>query len=175
MKSNVKIALALICATLAGSASAQSFNLSYQASERSGVCYFSVDGPGPKGGSATMTLEFSYRAGDGNLGLDLKAVSFPQAAAKADKPVKLRLETDQGEMPVPRSSGYAVTSRFQRIWAGWGAGAPSEPAFAKLRQIRTVTVVADKERYGPFDLQLKSLPYNVLNNCAKRVRGEPVN
>ncbi|MFN3517441.1 MAG: hypothetical protein ACK4YM_09820 [Novosphingobium sp.] len=164
----------MICTSLAGSASAQSFNLSYQTTERNGVCYFSVDGPGPKDGSATMTLEFSYRVEDGNLGLDLKAVSFPLAAAKAERPVTLKLETDQGDMPVPRSAGYAVTSRFQRIWAGWGAGAPSQPAFAKLRQIRTVTVVADKERYGPFDLQLKSLPYNVLNNCAKRVRGEPM-
>lgn len=175
MKTTLKIVIAVVCTSLATAAAAQSFNLSYQATERDGVCYFAVDGPGPKDGSPTMTLEFSYRAADGNLGLDLKARSFPLAAANADKPVKLKLETDQGEIPVPRSSGYAVTSRFQRIWAGWGAGAPSEPAFAKLRQIKTVTVVADKERHGPFDLQLKSLPYNVLNNCAKRVRGEPVN
>lgn len=172
----VRLVPALILAAAIGApAAGQSFSLNYQQTERAGVCYFSVDGPGPAGGSQTMTLEFSYRVEDGNLGLDLKAGSFPKAAAKADKPVTLKLETDQGDMPVPRSSGYAVTSRFQRIWAGWGAGAPSEPAFAKLRQIKSVTVVADKERYGPFDLQLKSLPYNVLNNCAKRVRGEPVN
>lgn len=166
--------LALSLAATCVSASAQPISLSYQQSERGGVCYFSVDGPGPAGGSETMTLEFSYRVEDGNLGLDLKAASFPKATGgDPDKNLKITFETDSGAMPGPRSGGYAVTSRYQRIWGGWGAGAPSQAALEALRTFKTVTVLADGARYGPFSMQVRTLPYNVLNNCAKRVRGEP--
>lgn len=168
------IAAVTAAALLASPASAQ-INVSFGQNERDGVCYFSVKGPGPKGGSEQFTLEFSYRVKDGNLGLDLKANSFPKAAkGDSEKNLNVKLETDAGNSKPSRSGGYE-SGYYQRIWAGWGAGEPSVPVMDLLKKAKIVHVVADGERYGPFDMQIKTLPWNSLNNCAKRVRGEPVN
>lgn len=168
------IATAAAAALLASPASAQ-INVSFGQNERDGVCYFSVKGPGPKGGSEQFTLEFSYRVKDGNLGLDLKANSFPKAAkADPDKTINVKLETDAGNSKPSRSGGFYVGA-YERLWAGWGDGKPSEPVMDLLKKAKIVHVVADGERYGPFDMQIKTLPWNSLTNCAKRVRGEPVN
>lgn len=168
------LAAAAAVTVLASPASAQ-LNVSFGQNERNGVCYFSVQGPGPKGGSEKFTLEFSYRVSDGNLGLDLKANSFPKSAkGDKEKNINVTLDTDAGKSPASRSGGYDG-GMYERLWAGWGAGAPSQPVMDLLKKAKIVHVVADGERYGPFDMQIKTLPWNSLNNCAKRVRGEPVN
>ncbi len=156
-------------AALAVPAAAQ-LNVRFSQSENNGVCYFSVEGPGPKGGSQSFTLEFSLRVSDGNLGMDMKANNWPKAAkADPDKTVNVTLDTDAGKSKPSRSGGY-YGGVYERLWAGWGAGAPSAPVFDLLKRAKIVYVVADGERHGPFDMQIKSLPYNSLNGCAERVR-----
>lgn len=162
----VALGLSAACATPA----AAQLNASFSQSENDDVCYFGVEGPGPKGGSSKFTLEFTYRVSDGNLGIDLKANSFPKAAkANPDKTIKVTLDTDAGKTKPSRSGGF-YSGVYERLWAGWGGGAPSVPVFDLLKRAKIVHVVADGERYGPFNMQIKSLPWNSLNSCAERVR-----
>lgn len=162
--------LALILSTALAAPAAAQFNARFTQTDGDGVCYFGVYGPGPKGGSSELLLEFSYRVSDGNMGLDMKANSFPKAAkGDPEKTLNVKLETDAGNTQPSRSGGYQ-SGFYQRIWAGWGGGAPSAPVFDLLKRAKIVYVVADGERYGPFDMQIKTLPWNSLNNCAERQR-----
>ena len=95
--------------------------------------------------------------------------AYKAAKADPDKTVNVTLDTDAGKSKPSRSGGY-YGGVYERLWAGWGAGAPSAPVFDLLKRAKIVYVVADGERHGPFDMQIKSLPYNSLNGCAERVR-----
>lgn len=144
-------------------------NATFSQNSRNGVCYFSVQGPNAPGTDKPMTLEFSYRVRDGNLGAAILVNGWPKAqGANPETVVNVTLMTDSGKTGPSRSGGYA--SGFNdRLWAGWGAE-NSPPIMEILKKAKTARLEADGMKFGPFDLQIKGLAFTSLTQCADRVK-----
>ena len=164
----VKFGIAAV-ALVAGSPAFAQINATLSQNSRNGVCFFSVQGPNVPGGDKPMTLEFSYRVRDGNLGAAILVNGWPKAqAADPDKTVNVTLILDSGKTGPSRSGGYA--SGFNdRLWAGWGAE-NSPPILELLKTAKVARLEADGMRLGSFDLQIRGLAYTSLTQCAERVR-----
>jgi len=145
-------------------------NVSFSANSRNGVCYFSVEGPNAPGTEQPMTLEFSYRVRDGNMGATIKVNGWDRVQkADADKTYPMTLVFDTGKMKPSRSGGYE--SGFNdSIWSGFGPGELSAPLLDLLKGARTARVEVDGMKLGPFDLQMKGLAYVSLTQCTERVK-----
>lgn len=148
----------------------QKLNVQFSQNSRNGVCYMSVAGPNAPGTEQPMTLEFSYRVRDGNLGATVKVNGWPRAQqADENKTIPMTLVLDSGKSKPSRSGGFE--SGFNdSAWAGWGPGELSDPLLALLKTAKTARVEFDGMKLGPFDLQIKGLPYVSLTQCAERVR-----
>jgi hypothetical protein len=161
---------AVPAALLAASPAFAQVNVTFQANSRNGVCYFTVGGPNAPGTDKPMSLEFSYRVRDGNMGASILVNGWPraqQADPEASFPVTVVLDT--GKTKPSRSGGYA--SGFNdRIWSGWGPGELSAPLLELLKGARTARVEVDGMKLGPFDLQMKGLAHVSLTQCAERVK-----
>ena len=145
-------------------------NATFSANSRNGVCYFSVGGPTAPGTDKPMTLEFSLRVSDGNMGASIKVNGWPRAQeADPDATKTMTVILDGGRTNPSRSGGYE--SGFNDgLWAGWGPGALSAPLLDLLKTARTARVEVDGMKLGPFDLQIKGLAYTSLSQCAERVK-----
>lgn len=145
-------------------------NVSFSANSRNGVCYFSVEGPNAPETQQPMTLEFSYRVRDGNMGATIKVSGWDRVQkADADKTYPMTIVLDTGKTKPSRSGGYE--SGFNdTIWSGFGPGDLSAPLLDLLKGARTARVQVDGMTLGPFDLQMKGLAYISLTQCADRVR-----
>lgn len=168
LKSFPKIA-ALPVLLLAASPALAQVNATFSQNSRNGVCYFSVQGPNAPATDKPMTLEFSYRVRDGNLGVSILVNGWPKAqAANPDTVVPVTLVLDSGTTKPSRSGGYA--SGFNdRLWAGWGAE-NSPPIMDLLKTAKVARLEADGMRFGSFDLQIRGLAHTSLTQCADRVR-----
>lgn len=145
-------------------------NVKFGANSRNGVCYFSVEGPNAPGTELPMTLEFSYRVRDGNMGAKIMVNGW-ERAQKADPeatyPVTVVFDT--GKTKPSRSGGYS--SGFNdTLWSGWGPGELSAPLLALMEKAKTARIEADGMKLGPFDLQMKGLAYVSLTQCIERVK-----
>ena len=157
---------AALLAAVPAFAQDQKLNVSFNANSRNGVCYFSVEGPNAPGTQQPMTLEFSYRVRDGNMGATIKANGWDRVQkADADKTYPMTIVLDTGKTKPSRSGGYE-SGVNDSIWAGWGPGELSQPLMDLLKTARTARAQVDGMTLGPFDLQMKGLA-----NVADAVRG----
>ncbi|MCW3849211.1 hypothetical protein OF829_18390 [Sphingomonas sp. LB-2] len=168
-RSIVRIAVVPALLLAASPAFAQ-VNVNFSQNSRNGVCYFSVGGPNAPGTDKPMTLEFSYRVRDGNLGASIKVNGWERVQkANPDTTYPMTVVLDTGKSKPSRSGGYQ--SGFNdTIWAGWGPGELSTPLLDLLKGAKTARVEVDGMKLGPFDLQMKGLAYVSLTQCAERVR-----
>lgn len=167
-KSTLKIAVASAAFLAVTPAFAQA-NLKFSQNSRNGVCYFSVDGPNAPGTDKPMTLEFSYRVRDGNMGVGVLVNGWPRAQqADADATHPVTMIFDSGKTVPSRSGGYA-SGYNDRVWGGWGPE-NSPPVFELTKKAKTARVEVDGMKLGPFDLQMKGLAHISLSECAERVK-----
>jgi hypothetical protein len=145
-------------------------NATFSQNSNRGVCYFSVQGPNAPGTDKPMTLEFSYRVSDGNMGASILVNGWPRAQqADRDAVHPITVVLDGGRTRPSRSGGY--NSGFNdRIWSGFGPGDLSAPLLDLLKTAKTARVEVDGMKLGPFDLQMKGLAHVSLTECAARVR-----
>ena len=169
LKLGVKIAAAPALLLAASPAFAQT-NVTYQANSRNGICYFTVAGPNAPGTDKPMSLEFSYRVRDGNMGAKIMVNGWDRVQqANPDTTYPVTVVLDSGRTKPSRSGGYS--SGFNdSIWSGWGPGELSAPLLELLKTARTARVEVDGMKLGPFDLQMKGLGYVSLTQCAERVK-----
>jgi hypothetical protein len=140
-------------------------------SSRNGVCMVSFPGTHLPGSDKPYQLQFSYRVRDGNFGVSLLVNGWDKAQANADSETvrPMTLVFDSGKSTTSRSGGYS--SGFNdEAWAGWGAGAGSDAAFAMLPAATSVKVKFDGADFGTVDLQMKGLAHVSLTQCAERVK-----
>jgi hypothetical protein len=160
------VPIALIAAA---PAFAQGANVKFSQNSRNGVCYFSVEGPNAPGTDKPMTLEFSYRVRDGNMGVGVLVNGWPKAqSADPEAKVPVTVIFDTGKANPSRSGGFS--SGFNdRLWGGYGAE-NSPPVLDLMKNARTARIDADGLKLGPFNLQMKGLAHISLTECADRVR-----
>lgn len=168
----LKIAAVPAALLVAAPAFAQNapLNVKFGANSRNGVCYFSVEGPNAPGTDKPMTLEFSYRVRDGNMGATIKVNGWERAQkANTETNYPVTVVFDTGKTKPSRSGGYE--SGFNdSIWSGWGPGDLSAPLLELMRNAKTARVEVDGMKLGPFDLQMKGLAYVSLTQCTERVK-----
>jgi hypothetical protein len=164
------LAALLLAAAIAPAANAETASMSFSQGERNGVCMVGFKGPNAPGTENQMTLQFTYRVKDGNIGASILVNSWERAQnADPEKNIPMTLVFDTGKSAPARSGGYE--SGFNdSAWAGWGAGAASDKLYALMDGAKTVRVLFDGMDLGPFDLQYKGLAHSVLKSCAGRVR-----
>lgn len=161
---------AALLATAPALAQTAPLNVKFGANSRNGVCYFNVEGPNAPGTEQPMTLEFSYRVRDGNMGATIKVNGWDRVQkADADKTYPVTVVLDTGKTRPSRSGGYE-SGFSDSIWSGWGPGELSAPLLELLKGARTARVEVDGMKLGPFDLQMKGLAYVSLTQCTERVK-----
>ncbi|MBI1408103.1 MAG: hypothetical protein GC145_18475 [Caulobacter sp.] len=164
------LAALLLAAAMAPTANAATANMSFSQGERNGVCMVGFKGPNAPGTESQMTLQFTYRVKDGNVGATILVNGWERAQeADPEKNIPMTLVFDTGKSAPARSGGY--DSGFNdSAWAGWGAGEASYKLYALMDGASTVRVLFDGMDLGPFDLQFKGIAHSVLKTCADRVR-----
>lgn len=141
------------------------------------VCTFEISGPGARGGSSGGKLLFMlYYRRDGGRSLEFgfEAVRIPKVRAHPDidQDVVVRLETDAGQMTDRDGEYYTDTPGIvfkadDSVGGKWD-GAEAEQAVSLLKKSRIFYVVAEGERYGPFDATAKGLAGFSLEACVKK-------
>ncbi len=153
-------------------AQGQPLNVKFSEGEKGGVCYVGFPRDGRTAKEPELTLEFSYRVKDGNMGATVKANSWDFVEGKSEeKKVPMTLSFDTGLTTTSRSGGYDVGFNMD-IWGGWGPGPNSEALLAVLKTAKTAKVKFDGTDLGAWDLQLKSLAWRALTECAERVKAK---
>lgn len=170
----MKIRSILLAAALLAPSSAwaqEKLNVEFSQNSRNGVCYVGFPGPNAPGTDKPMSIEFSYRVRDGNMATTINVNGWERAQAKAggETPIPMVVAFDGGKTRPSRSGGY--DSGFNdSAWGGWGPGELSAPLLENLKTSKKATVEFDGMKLGPFDLQMKSLAYTSLTDCAERVK-----
>lgn len=171
IKKNI-ISVGLITAfTVTAIAAKAQVSINIQTSMPNGGCLIKVPGGNAPGMDKPMRLQFSYRISDGNMGMAVQVNGWPKAQqADPNRNIPITLTFDTGSSTTSRSGGYS--SGFNdELWGGWGAGEASDNYFAMLKEAKSVTVLADNEEIGTFDLQLKGYIYSWINQCVKTQTG----
>ena len=166
------ISAGLVSAFIATSfASHAQINLNIQTSMPNGGCLIKVPGGNAPGLDKPMGLQFSYRVSDGNMGMAVQVNGWPKAQqADPNKNIPITLSFDTGTSTTSRSGGYS--SGFNdELWGGWGPGEASDNYYAMLKDASSVTVSADNEEIGTFDLQMKGYIHAWIDNCVKQQTG----
>jgi len=170
MRTSTRI-FAAAAALLAATPAVAQKQYNFEPSSRNGICMVTFPGRTLPGSDTPYQLQFSYRVRDGNFGASILVNGWEKAQAEANSETKrpMTLIFGPGKETTSRSGGYSSGFNDQ-AWAGWGAGAGSDAAFAMLSGAESVRVKFDGQDFGAVDLQMKGLAHVSLSQCAERVR-----
>lgn len=133
-------------------------------------CTFEMSGPGARGGSSSgkLLLMLGYSGQRGRVvEFEFEADLIPKVRAHKDhnRDVVVRLETDAGQLSDKDGGYHEGTS--DSVGARW-VGTEAEQAVALMKKARFYYVVAEGEKYGPFDATAKGRAGFSLEDCYRK-------
>ncbi|MCF8473972.1 MAG: hypothetical protein K9G26_04680 [Emcibacter sp.] len=141
-------------------------NINVKTSKAKGLCVITLPGGNAPETDKSMSLEFTYRPSDGIFRVSVLVNGWPRAQEEdpnKDFPLTLTFDTEQ--TTASGSGGYS--SGFNdKLWGIWPAGDSANEAVSMLIDAKSVHLKADGMDLGKFDLQVKGMVYNWINNCA---------